>query len=469
MTTTTEVSNTQFIPQHRKAQWDTKSTAPYSVHVAPEPLREKLVAPEIPQERKSSEVSHCEIELSAFEAALFSNPYSSSQVRNIASSIAEDAKYQSCLDLYGGWARLVDDMEPSDVARMTTRRLLDVIRAIDQCATIQGMEGRYECITTNTNDPPSLIGIPKAEKRNVHWHGAFFFVVARPEEHRDASYPTDGSDSDLGDTAVLGAFAPSQTQKLGRGGKRIFECAFQMMTHGGTRRHVVGIDLEGLMARFWYFDRAGSVCTSPINIRVQPERFINAVLLLQHANGDQLGSETTLTPKENQFSTFDSIEGCQLAMGTSMFEVIRPVHITRSLYGRCASFFEAQAKHLPGTHPNATVLPERVIVKFSWQLVTQRDEEEHFRLAEQHGVEGVGKLYLAKCLARLSNSYRGQFCPRGSYQDRELRVQILGPVCVPLYTITDLTTFKSAFRALVRGDAISLELRAGADNHRSTP
>lgn len=357
-------------------------------------------------------------------------------------------------------------MKPSDAARMTVRRLLDVFRVIDQCATAQGLEGRYRLLTNSTDDSPSIFGVPKTDKRDIHWNGASFFVVARPapaEEFEHASHSTTHSDDNLEATAMLGAFAPTQTQSLGRAGKQMFECAFQMMTRSGTRRHVVGVDLEGLIARFWYFDRAGSVCTSPINIRTQPEKFIGALLSLQCANSDQLGSETSLTPKEDRFSTFGSIEGYQLAVGTNMFEIIRPVHITRSLYGRCTSFFEAQTRHSRGSHENVITLPERVIVKFSWQLVTQQDEGQLFRLVEQRGVEGVGKLYLATCLARLSDSYRGQFCPQEAYQDRELRVQVMGPVCVPLYTITDLTTFKSAFRTLVQGDSISLELISRAD------
>lgn len=458
MTTTTEVSNTQIIPRRRKARWDVKNIAPSSADVASAPLNEVPITSEIPPERRPSEVSHNEIELCAFEAALFSDPYSSPQIRKIAPSIAQDVKYQNCLDFYAAWARLVDDMKPSEVARMTVRRLLGVFRAIDQCATAQGMEGRYELVATSTSDSPSMFGVTKIDKRDIHWNGASFFVLTRPvsiDEHGSPSHP---EDDDVEGIAVLGAFAPSQTQTLGKGGKQMFKYAFQMMTHDGTRRHVVGIDLEGLMARFWYFDRAGSVCTSPIDIRAQTEKFISAVLSLQCASIDRLGFETSLMPKENRPLAFDSIEGCQLVMGTNMFEIIRPVHITRSLYGRCTSFFEAQTRCLPGSHVNATVLPERVMVKFSWQLVTQQDDEELIRLAEQHGVEGVGKLYLATCPARLSNCYRGRLCAKDTYQDRELRVQIMGPVCVPLYTITGLTTFKSAFRALLRGDMILLDL-----------
>jgi hypothetical protein len=465
VTTTTEVTNTQIIPQQRKARWDSKSIVPSSVDVAPEALYEASVTPEIPKEPKTPEVSHCEVELSVFEAALFSSPYSSPQVQRIAPAIAQDAKYQGCLDFYAAWARLVDDPKPSDVAHMIVRRLLDVFRAIDQCATAQGLEGQYRLITNGTDDSPSMFGVPKTDQREIHWNGASFFVVARPaptEELAHPSYLTDHSDDNIEATAMLGAFPSSQTQTLGRGGKQMFECAFRMMIHAGTRRHVVGLDFEGLIARFWYFDRAGSVCTCPINIRTQPEKFIGAVLSLQCADSDRLGFETSLTPNENGFSNFDSIEGCQLAVDTSVFKIIRPVHITRSLYGRCTSFFEARWRHLPD-HVNDIALPERVIVKLSWQLVTQQDEEQLFRLAEQHGVEGIGKLYLATCPARLSNSYRGQFCAQDAYQDRELQVQIMGPVCIPLYTITDLTTFKSAFRALVRGDSISPESRAEAD------
>jgi len=36
------------------------------------------------------------------------------------------------------------------------------------------------------------------------------------------------------------------------------------------------------------------------------------------------------------------------------------------------------------------------------------------------------------------------------YADRELRVQVIGPIARPLYEVADLETFKTAFRSLVK-------------------
>lgn len=96
-------------------------------------------------------------------------------------------------------------------------------------------------------------------------------------------------------------------------------------------------------------------------------------------------------------------------------------------------------------------IPDRVIIKCAWQAVSKQPEDELFRLAHARGVGGLAKLYGSCTVGHLSQGVRGKICGQRAYQDRELRVQVMGPRCVPLYRVKDLETFKKAFTSLVEG------------------
>ena len=81
-----------------------------------------------------------------------------------------------------------------------------------------------------------------------------------------------------------------------------------------------------------------------------------------------------------------------------------------------------------------------------------------FRLAEHCRVEGIAKLHDASTvLVTLSSGLHGVISSRkkatgsqNEYEDRELRIQVMGPACTPLYHVQDLGQFKKAFILLVK-------------------
>lgn len=150
-------------------------------------------------------------------------------------------------------------------------------------------------------------------------------------------------------------------------------------------------------------------------------------------------------------TAFTDVRGHELEVGQHSFTLVRPIHITPSLFGRCTTVYEARATPLIGATPFGTI-PETVIVKLAWQPFNLDQEDELFRRVNQHGVNGVATLYSSARLLRLSQSLRASLCMPTEYLDRELRAQIMGPLCAPLYSLTKLSTFKQAFRSLVRGE-----------------
>ena len=79
--------------------------------------------------------------------------------------------------------------------------------------------------------------------------------------------------------------------------------------------------------------------------------------------------------------------------------------------------------------------PRSVVVKLSWQLDSWHDEEALYRLAAERGVQGVSHLYRSATFSRLSHGFRGRLVDVTQFCDRELRVQVLGPLCIPLYRV----------------------------------
>ncbi len=96
-------------------------------------------------------------------------------------------------------------------------------------------------------------------------------------------------------------------------------------------------------------------------------------------------------------------------------------------------------------------MPDRVIIKCAWQPVSKQPEDELFRLAHARGVNGIARLYGSCGVRLLSRGIRQGFCDQKAYQDRELRAQVMGPRCVPLYRAKDPEAFKKAFISLVEG------------------
>lgn len=451
VTVTTEVTNVQIIPQHWDHRWATKATVPevksahHDVTAVPKSL-DKLSDSEVP------EVSYCEVDLLAFNNALLSSPASSSMIAKAADSISLSESFNEALDLYTPWSRYHPDFDAADSCRRIASRMHDVVQRIRGAAPEFSNELAARCALAHAREhnAPTVAFIPQGE-RCTDWRSGAFFMCVRPAGSPPGVASIPGSSDDPID---LTAFAPtSRAQCTAPNVQDMERLAAGFMNFTGTRRHVLGVDITGFMMRLWYFDRAGAVYSTAIDIRAQPVRFISTLISLQCASDAQWGIETAIVIPSGTPSLFGTVSGYCVELGPQQFELTSATHLTQSLYGPATAIFDAQKFSATGSFSG------NVVVKLSWQPTHVVPDDELFRLAEQEGVKGVAKLYLSASLARLSGSYRDGLCSYNSYCDRELRVQIFGPLLIPLYTITDVPTFKAAFKSLVQGlDPFSAQL-----------
>lgn len=224
----------------------------------------------------------------------------------------------------------------------------------------------------------------------------------------------------------------------------------------GTRRHVLGIDVHGPMIRFHLYDHAGTIYSTPLDIRVDAKQLIVSVLSISMLDPVSLGLEPTLRNNVGWSSKaiLQYKGGFYVDVDDTPFYAESLLH-TGSLYGRGTAVYEAipvtqaiEGPRVPITDYNCGI-PSEVVLKMSWQLPSSRSEDTLLRLAEQRGVQGIAKLHKFAVLGRLSDGLRGRLVPETMYADRELRVQILGPRAKPLAQVGDKETFKTAFRSLV--------------------
>ena len=293
--------------------------------------------------------------------------------------------------------------------------------------------------------------------------------------------------------------------------KYLAAVAAEMFKATGTRRHVLGLHASGVCVRFYMYDRAGVIYTHPLSLDYPRDvrAFISAVLSLSSLSPIQLGedplfgnmtrpspscSPQRLSPSD-QHTVPTAVEHTIQVEGDE-FVVEDLIMSTWSLYGRGTTVFGVHPATKPqdGTcrqqsprrssrrRPTGTRKPstrrrannysgppedfhehgagfratipkgERLILKMSWQLPSRESEDALLRLAQKNGVEGVIRLYRSCVVDRLSTGLRGKLVPKGMYVDRELRVQILGPRCIPLKRVGDLEDFKDGFRSLVRSE-----------------
>ena len=227
-------------------------------------------------------------------------------------------------------------------------------------------------------------------------------------------------------------------------------CALEVFHSRGNRRHVLGLSLAHRGARFWYFDRAGSIRTPQLTLSQRP--FVRALMKFAFCGAAQLGLEDVFVPPGGNPSPpiFNTVEGWMIQVQGSTFTINEALHSAEELYGRGTAVFSVTsraAEEPSGPYP----LPRNVVLKLSWQLTSWHDEDALYRLAAEHDVEGISRLYRSAPLSRLSHGFRGRLVDRTHFFDRELRAQVLGPLCVPLYRVKSLDDFKKAFIALVKG------------------
>ena len=281
------------------------------------------------------------------------------------------------------------------------------------------------------------------------------------------------------------------------------EWAAEVFRASGNRRHLIGIQASGSDVRFYFYDRAGLIYTEALQLHLEEDAilFVGAVLSLSMISPLRLGLDplfaSTLRtpyhlnpglplPPSQPTSTWGSLtnpEGAMIRVDGVNFIVEDLIMSTGQLYGRGTTVFGIRPALFPTLliTPDETPLPHRrtsqtkdparsshrqlhqslmplngrLILKLAWQVPSRQSEDELLILAQAKGVDGVVKLYKSATLERLSIGFRGRLVPKKMYIDRELRVQILGPRCIPLRHVSDIEDFKEAFRSLVRGQSLS--------------
>lgn len=225
----------------------------------------------------------------------------------------------------------------------------------------------------------------------------------------------------------------------------------------GNRRHIFGISSHEMSFRLWYFDRSGSVRTPAM--RLDDHTFVRTLLKLTHSTASDFGFEDIFPPENDDeyvssssSLNFLDILDCKINIQDTWFVLLERIHVSFELYGRGTAVYGAKdLATMEDDDSDGSAPSPEVVVKISWQNCAWKSEDAMYRLAEKHDVRGIAHLYRSAAITRLSRSLRSKLVPISSYRDRELRVQVIGPLAVPLYSVKDLDTFTMAFKSLVRG------------------
>ena len=226
------------------------------------------------------------------------------------------------------------------------------------------------------------------------------------------------------------------------------------MTAKGNRRHVLGLLSKGPDVSFWYFDRGGGFFSTPLHLINDAVQIASAVMRLALSSAATFGLEPIIQ-SPSPWEAFELVKGSYVVVDGLRFLLEKTLHVSRELEGRGTVVFAARkgVEQEGQGSLRAADIPSDVIVKLSWQDVTMQSEDMLFRRAQECGAEGIAQLYCSSKPACLSTGPRRSLGLLAGihYRDRELRVQVMGPLCVPLYRVKDIEMFKSAFRSLVEG------------------
>jgi len=233
----------------------------------------------------------------------------------------------------------------------------------------------------------------------------------------------------------------------------LFTNASRVFKATGNRRHVLGVYVKRMKVRLCFYDRAGTIYTTPLDLRDDAPRIIAALISLSFLDAFSLGLEPYLAAKTNvpPSRLLQGGENYVIDVDGVTFRTNSLIH-AGELSARGTAIFEA----VPAPPENPTTAkstlidaPPRVVVKMSWHMPEAHYEDQLLRLAAERGVAGVARLYCSAVGPRVSEGFRSRLVPDVMYANRELRIQVIGPLARPLYEISDLKTFKAAFKSLV--------------------
>jgi hypothetical protein len=429
-----------------------------------------------------------------------------------AAQVVNDLDFQMLVKEYSPWSPARGS--PSETQRATVQAMTAIIACIERLA-LDGRDlpaPRFKYVTLPIGEPdvPSIVGLPNNTSRELSpldWTSAAVFVVVEPSPLSLEAHEADAVKMGHKRRATL---AEIMRERPGHPGKRprkgsvpedeemflinspdvpgdperesdrnegiheepaltrtranIEKIATEIISKD-IRRHVMGVHIGGHTVRFWYFDRAGSVRTTSIDLRGDGEVFVGIMLALQCADDFTLGFGFDGAVAERAGDTDEdgatgSFPG--LIVDGRLIELMESIYANPVLYGSATSFFRAR---LAMTQPSGLPKPVRsaldglvgdIMVKLSWSPAGESQlSDQLFRLANSNLESNSPRLLSSSTVVRLSGSLRAQLCPTGWFQNLELHAQVLDTVCGPLSSVKNESTFRAAFRSLVEGNECS--------------
>ena len=300
-----------------------------------------------------------------------------------------------------------------------------------------------------------------------------------PESRPEDAFNTDSS---LGDLPL-----PSSGDKLSQYVMETFSAV-------GNRRHVLGLCVVGTLVQFRYYDRAGTISSTDIDLDRDAQEFAAAVMCFSLMTSQLLGREPLFTKAAKTIKTnspFGTLTSAKICVDDLKFEIDKPIYVSRALFGRgtmvyrafnitdhaaidddqaddgAYSFEEKGEVYKPGEAPPSPYdeeedeygqegsvgeearrkspprrkrAPKVVVIKLSWQLVDHDNETELLKDARRgHEIPCTPYLFATRVGGKLSDYDRRFNLPDplavpGQFTDRVLRVQVIGPVLMPLHT-----------------------------------
>lgn len=250
--------------------------------------------------------------------------------------------------------------------------------------------------------------------------------------------------------------------------------ASHTISENSNRGHVIGLRVTAQIFTFYYFDRAGSICSEPLDIANVEDlkKLVECILRMScTASIQRLGYETLFQPPEISFEEhmaghlepklpdWRTVKEHRVEVEGQTYTLDRVLYTSSSLYGRGTFVYTAKRKlafpRQDAKLEDDAAIPSDVVIKCSWQVVgsTRSRSNELYKLAAERNVSGVVKLYASKVVRRLSDgrSPRGFLVQGWEYRNRELKVEVMGPLCIPLHEVSDVSEFRNAFISLVKG------------------
>lgn len=221
----------------------------------------------------------------------------------------------------------------------------------------------------------------------------------------------------------------------------------------GCRRHVLVLSFEQLHASLWYFDRAGSINSSKIPIL--DLHFIATILRLGFPDRRQLGFEPQIMPLvRGVMGPALDISGYRTTVQGREFALDKAVQLEGCSPVKTVYLAHGAAREEPRRDSAEPASVDVVFVEFQWPLADSPRADELVRLAAaKNGDESRSHLCASTVAVRLSDGVRGCIFPGGAdrlYLDRELRIQVFGPLPTSDAEFNDLDGLRETYVSIVK-------------------